>query len=201
MLASVALGLVAGAVAARLLVWQAAELIGWDVAATTFLLSVWLTIAHLDAEETGRRARIEDTSVAIADLVILFAGVACIVGAGFALMLAGSSKGGKEAYLIALAVASVVVSWASVHTVFTLRYARLFYGPANGGVNFNAKEPPDYLDFAYLAFTVGMTFQVSDTNLTVATIRHTVLRQALLSYLFGAVIIGLTINVVASLLK
>jgi uncharacterized membrane protein len=68
-------------------------------------------------------------------------------------------------------------------------------------VNFNQDEPPDYVDFAYLAFTIGMTFQVSDTDLQESAIRHTALRHALLSYLFGAVIVAGTINLVAGLVK
>jgi uncharacterized membrane protein len=95
---------------------------------------------------------------------------------------------------------SVVFSWLSVHTIFTLKYARLYYGDEVGGIEFNEEDGPDYVDFAYLAFTIGMTFQVSDTNLTAKPIRRTALRHALISYLFGAVIIAIVINIVASLL-
>jgi uncharacterized membrane protein len=137
------------------------------------------------------------------DLPICSAAVACIVGAGFALGRAGSSKGATKGELIALAVLSVFLSWAAVHTVFTLKYARLFYGGQSkgGGVNFNEDEPPDYRDFAYLAMTIGMTFQVSDTDLGSKAIRRTALRHALISWLFGAVLIGLTINTLASILS
>ncbi len=91
-------------------------------------------------------------------------------------------------------------SWLSVHTVFTLLYARLYYGDEVGGIDFNEPDPPNYVDFAYLAFTIGMTFQVSDTNLTAKVIRRRALQHALVSYLFGAVIIALAINIVASVL-
>jgi uncharacterized membrane protein len=84
--------------------------------------------------------------------------------------------------------------------VFTLRYARTYYSEPTGGIDFNEEDPPTYLDFAYLALTIGMTFQVSDTNLTSKPIRRTALGHAMLSYLFGAVIVALVINVVASLL-
>jgi Protein of unknown function (DUF1345) len=87
-----------------------------------------------------------------------------------------------------------------VHTVFTLRYARAFYAQPQGGIDFNEGDPPTYLDFAYLALTIGMTFQVSDTNLTSKGIRRIALVHAMFSYLFGVVIVGLVINVVASLL-
>ena len=87
-----------------------------------------------------------------------------------------------------------------------LRYARAYYsGPAGaepaGGIEFNEDEPPTYIDFAYFAFTIGMTFQVSDTNITSKTVRRTTLRHALFAYLYGAVLLGLVINVVATLLR
>jgi uncharacterized membrane protein len=96
-------------------------------------------------------------------------------------------------------IVGVVLSWFTIHTLFTVRYARLYYTGDGGGVNFHQDAQPDYLDFAYLAFTIGMTFQVSDTDLQSLRMRHTALRHALLSYLFGAVILATTINLVAGL--
>lgn len=93
-----------------------------------------------------------------------------------------------------------MLSWAVVHTTFVLRYTRLYYTGQDGGVDFNQPEPPAYLDFAYRAFTIGMTFQVSDTTIQAGAIRRTVLRHALLSYLFGTVIIATSINLVAGLI-
>ena len=86
-----------------------------------------------------------------------------------------------------------------VHTVFTLRYARLYYTGTDGGVDFHQDDPPRDGDFAHLGFTIGMTFQVSDTDLTTTKVRVTALRHALLSYLFGAVILAATINLIAGL--
>jgi uncharacterized membrane protein len=83
--------------------------------------------------------------------------------------------------------------------LFALRYARLYYTGTPGGIGFNQDIPPRYLDFAYLAFTIGMTFQVSDTDLQRPEIRATALRQALLAYLFGAVVLASTINLVSQL--
>jgi uncharacterized membrane protein len=97
-------------------------------------------------------------------------------------------------------VGSVALSWSVVQTVFISHYARLYYGHPDGGIDFNQEAPPRYSDFAYLAFTVGMTFQVSDTDLKTPALRATALRQALLSYLLGAVILATTINLVAGLL-
>jgi uncharacterized membrane protein len=86
-----------------------------------------------------------------------------------------------------------------VHTLFTLRYAELYYTGPDGGVDFNEGNPPRYVDFAYLAFTIGMTFQVSDTDIRAYPIRATALRHALLSYLFGAVVLASTVNLLAGL--
>jgi uncharacterized membrane protein len=83
--------------------------------------------------------------------------------------------------------------------LFALAYARLYYAAPRGGVDFNEKDPPDYRDFAYLSFTIGMTFQVSDTALKSKAVRRTALRHALLSYAFGAGIIGATINLIATI--
>ena len=95
---------------------------------------------------------------------------------------------------------TIVLSWLVVHTLFVLRYAHLYYGVgAVGGVEFPGERPPDYRDFAYLAFTVGMTYQVSDTEITDPVVRRTLLRHALLSYLFGTAIIASTISVLAAL--
>ena len=99
----------------------------------------------------------------------------------------------------ALAVVSVAVSWLVVNTVYALRYARLYYTDPYGGVEFTGADDPTYREFAYLAFTIGMTFQVSDTSLQTTDIRMAVLRHALMSFVFDVVIIAVTVNVVAGL--
>jgi uncharacterized membrane protein len=194
------LGVVVGIVAAFFTVAQAAALIGWDVAAAAFLVGVWLAIGYLDPEGTHRRSIRLDPSRGLADVLVITAGVAILTAVALALARAGGAHGGTKAYLLAVGLVSVVFSWLSVHTIFTLKYARLYYGDEVGGIEFNERDGPDYVDFAYLAFTIGMTFQVSDTNLTAKPIRRTALRHALISYLFGAVIIAIVINIVASLL-
>jgi uncharacterized membrane protein len=95
----------------------------------------------------------------------------------------------------------VFVSWTLVHTVFTLKYARLYYSGQVGGIDFNQDDAPQYSDFAYLAFTIGMTFQVSDTNIESKQIRRTALRRAWFSFPLGAVIIAASINLVSGLAK
>jgi uncharacterized membrane protein len=194
------IGVGGGVVASLFTIWQAAVLIGWDVAVTVVLGWIWLALAGLSAEETRKNASREDPSIRLSELLVLTAGVAVLAAVGLLLVRAGGAAGGTKAYLITLGVVSVALSWTLVHTVFTLRYARAYYGVPVGGIDFNEEDPPNYLDFAYLAVTIGMTFQVSDTNLTSKGIRRIALGHALLSYLFGAVIVALVINVVSSLL-
>jgi uncharacterized membrane protein len=194
------LGVVAGVISSVFTFWQAAMLIGWDTGALCLLVWIWLSVATLNADECKAHASREDTSIRLSEVIVLTSGVALLAAVGLALIRAAHAAGGAKAYLIALGILSVALTWALVHTVFTLRYARTFYSRPVGGIDFNEEDPPTYLDFAYLALTIGMTFQVSDTNLTTKSIRRIALAHAMLSYLYGAVIVALVINVVSSLL-
>jgi uncharacterized membrane protein len=194
------LGVVVGVVTSLFTEWQAAILIGWDAGALFLTVWIWVTVAELDAKESRTHAAREDTSIRLSELIILVSGVALLAAVGLVLIRAGQTSGGTKAALIVLGVVSVGLTWALLHTVFTLRYARTYYRAPVGGIDFNEEDPPTYLDFAYLALTIGMTFQVSDTNLTTKNIRRIALVHALLSYLYGAVIVALVINVVSSLL-
>ena len=193
-------GVVAGVVSSLFASWQAAILIGWDTGSLLLVAWIWWAVVGLNAEQCKIHTNREDPSIALSELIILSAGVAVLAAVGLALLHAGNESGAAKAFLIALGVVSVASAWGLVHTVFTLRYARSYYSPDEGGIDFKENDPPTYLDFAYLALTIGMTFQVSDTNLTSKVMRRIALSHALLSYLFGAVIIGLVINVVSSLL-
>ena len=179
--------------------WGYAPLTGWDVAALIFTVWVWLAIRPMSSSATATHATREDPGHAGTDLIVVIASVASLAAVGFVLVQASSAKGAAQDLLAGLGLASVALSWFTVHTLFTLRYARLYYTGKDGGINFNQDAAPRYLDFAYLAFTIGMTFQVSDTDLETPAIRHSALRHALLSYLFGAVILASTINLIAGL--
>ena len=191
----------AGAAAAAGGAGRAAPLIGWDILAVVFCGWVWFTVWRLDAEATARHARQEEPSRDLADLVLLGAAVASLAAVGAVLVGAGSTGGNLEYFEAGLALISVFVSWTVIHTVFTLKYARLYYAGTPGGIDFNESGAPDYADFAYLAFTIGMTFQVSDTNIGSKPIRRTALRHAWLSFPLGAVIIATVINLVSGLAK
>jgi uncharacterized membrane protein len=201
LLVSFGAAIAAGTAAAVAGAGRAAPLIGWDILAVVFCGWVWSTVWRLDAKSTAGHARREEPSRDLADLVLLGAAVASLGAVGAVLVGAGSA-GGSQKYLEAgLALVSVFVSWTLVHTVFTLKYARLYYAGTPGGIDFNGSGAPDYPDFAYLAFTIGMTFQVSDTNIGSKRIRRTALRHAWLSFPLGAVIIAASINLVSGLAK
>ncbi len=195
---------VAGVVAAAgfllLAPWQLAVLTGWITSAALLLLWIWLEIGRLDAPTTARVATREDDSRAAARSVLVVSSVMSLLAVVPALHQASIAELPLEVAFTAMALLSVVLSWLVVNTVFVLRYAHLHCGgPQVGGIDFPGGNAPCYRDFAYLGFTVGMTFQVSDTAIVDPAIRATVLRHALLSFLFNMAIIATTINVVAGL--
>ena len=191
----------AGTAAAVAGAGRAAPLVGWDILAAVYCGWVWFTVWPLDAQATASHATREEPSRELADLVLLGAAVASLAAVGAVLFRAGSASGNLKYLEAGLALVSVFVSWTLVHTVFTLKYARLYYGGTPGGIDFNDSGAPDYPDFAYLSFTIGMTFQVSDTNIESKQVRRTALRHAWLSFPLGAVIIAAAINLVSGLAK
>jgi uncharacterized membrane protein len=199
---ALAVGAIAGAAVAPFAPWQLALLTGWEVAASLVILRVWSTTFRFDAEETAIWATREDDTRVGSELLLLGASVASLVGVVLAFLEANQTNHTMEILLRSSGVLTIALSWSVVHTVFALRYAHEYYTAPVGGIDFkNHTEAPDYRDFAYVAFTVGMTFQVSDTDVTAHKLRRTVLRHALLSYLFGAVILATAVNVIASLLN
>jgi uncharacterized membrane protein len=200
-LVSTGTAVLVGILAAVLGAGRSAILIGWDSLALVFCAWVWSTVWRLDAESTSSHAQRENPGRDLADLVLIGAALASLIAVGVVLFGAGDLAGADKYLEAGLAVVSVFVSWTLVHTVFTLKYARLYYTGRPGGINFNEDEPPQYSDFAYLAFTIGMTFQVSDTNIQTKQIRRTALRHAWLSFPLGAVIIATSINLVSGLAK
>ena len=181
--------------------WAVAVSCAWGAMALVTVLAVWIRIYNMDAADTKANAQDEDFSRPVADLVTLTASVVSLIAIGYVLLEARSRHGTDKALLLLLAIAVVALSWATVHTLYTVRYGDLYYGHPVGGIDFNEDDPPDYRDFGYLALTIVMTYQVSDTDLQNKPIRHTAMRHALLSFGFGAVILALMINSVASLLQ
>jgi len=188
--------------------WQFAVLVGWDVLSLVLLATMWHTIGTASTEQTRRIATAADPTRRTSQMLLVTAAVVSLGGVGMALRRARQLEGGEAGALAAVALVTVVVSWALVNTVYTLHYAHQYYlehdaldfGGVPGGTVADTAEAPNFIDFAYLAFTVGMTYQVSDTNVRGKAMRRTVLRQSLLAYLFGVVIVAMTINVLAGFL-
>ena len=198
------IGLIVALVLMRFLTWGLAVVVGWDAAAVIFLVSLWPIILRADSPHAKQFATREDETRGSATLLLIGASVASLLGVGFALSVAGRESGPGRVLLIGLAVLTVMLSWTVVNTVYTLRYADLHFNSTAMGIAFGdsaAQQPPTYRDFAYVAFTIGMTYQVSDTTVRDPRIRRTVLSHALLSYLFGVVIVGGSVNLIAGLVR
>jgi len=198
---ALAMGVVVGVVAGAVLRRPAPEaaLAAWAAAAATFVAGTWLAIWPLDAAQTRAVATREDTSRPVANAIVFSAGVISFMIVAFVLI--GGRPGTGRAAHVALGVAAIVASWLLVQTLWWTHYARLYYSEPEGGVDFNQSDgsPPVYSDFAYLAFTVGMAFQVSDQMITEQRMRRAVLGHAGQSFVFVAVILAVTINIVAGL--
>lgn len=196
------IALIVAVVFLRFVTWELAVVGGWDAAALTFLIAVWPIIARADSAHAEQLATREDETRGSAAVLLLGASVASLLGVGFALSLAGRESGPLRVLLISVATLTVMLSWTVVNTVYTLRYADLHFGSPAEGIAFGdsaERERPNYRDFAYVAFTIGMTYQVSDTNLRDRKFRRAVLGHSLLSYVFGVVIVAGGVNLIAGL--
>lgn len=185
-------------------------LICWIACALTVILLNWIIIFSSHPREVRKIARVQDSSLTF---IFTFVTVAAVVSLGAIVYLLKTTKGlsetGKNEHII-LAIAAVVISWWLLHTIYTLRYAHLYYDAdvdcdgvckASGGLQFPGKDEPDYLDFVYFSFIVGMTFQVSDVNITSRRIRRACLMHAILSFAFNTAILALSINVISGLVS
>ncbi|MFV2018610.1 DUF1345 domain-containing protein [Micromonospora sp. LOL_023] len=202
LLALAAAGLAVGVPVAALGPTLLGPLAGWGLTASGYLLWRWPVIWRCDAAATVRAVDEVDPGRVLADAVLVSAALASLLAVAVVLGAPQVSHDPASGLHIGMSVVTVVLSWAVIHEVFTGRYARLYYGPDRaGGIDFHTEEQPRFSDFAYLAFTIGMTFQVSDPQLTSSAMRRTVLSHAILSFLFGAVIIAVLINLIGSLVR
>jgi uncharacterized membrane protein len=176
-----------------------AAVLGWAVACLVYVVWVWVIVWRMDPNQTKEHASREDPSRGTSGALLLVASVASLVALVILVTQAKASSTGEKALLAGIGAGSVVLSWFLVHTIYTLRYAVLYYADPSKPVDFHQTKAPRYTDFAYIAFTIGATFQVSDTDLRSSAIRVAALKHALLSYLFGAVILAGAVNAVAGL--
>lgn len=171
-----------------------------------FVLTSVAALWTMDADGTRRNANREDLRPPVEELVVVGTALASLVGIVVLLVLGDS--GDRDA-AAGLGLVGAFTSWAMLHVMYTARYARLYYeaSPAGtdtasigaGGIDFNSDAPPSYRDFFYFSFNLGMTYQVSDTAVSSSTVREVVLRHALLSYVFGTVILAASINLIAGI--
>ena len=201
-LTAFAAGVIVAVVLVPFVAWEMALVAGWDAVSLTVLLATWLVILRADSSLAPQLAAREDETADSTRALLVGANVASLLGAGYTLHLAGQQSGAPRGLLIGTAVLTVVLSWAVINTVYTLRYADRHFRSKSGGIEFGSdddQEHPGYRDFAYVAFTIGMCYQVSDTTLRDPGIRGTALGHALLSYVFGVVIVAGSVNLISGL--
>lgn len=180
-------------------------LMAWAGFAFTTLLVTWLIILVADVGHIRRIATREDPGRALSFGVVLLAALTSLLGV---VLLLSSVRAAPDPLLqahVAIAVVGVLTAWLLVHTLFTLRYAHLYYdstgGRVEGGLVFPGDEKePDYLDFAYFAFVIGMTAQTADVSISARSLRRLALLHGLLSFGFNTAVVALAINGLAGLL-
>jgi uncharacterized membrane protein len=206
------LGLAAGAATFVVLRGQlrpaSAAIAGWNAAAVVILALDWMTILTTPQRKIRQIAQQQDLSRFLVFLFVVITSSAALLAVGFLISVKRNQSGGHFMVHLLLTLLTVVFSWTLVHTVYGLRYAHAFYGdsdepgvnPHAGGLIFPGDRPPDYFDFAYFSFVVGMTCQVSDVQITSRRMRRITLFHSVLSFGFNTMILALLINTVSGLL-
>lgn len=194
---SVAAGIATGAVTWLLSDrWPVGLLVVVIATATIYVVWAVSVLWPMDPERTRVHASEADVDDEIGDLVMLLVLAASLAAIG--ILLASANDRDKVSYA-GLSLVAIFATWALLHTMYTARYARIYYQGEPGGIDFNSQVLPRYVDFYYFSFNLGMTYQVSDTAVTASAIRAEVLRHCLFSYIYGTVIIACTINLVINL--
>ncbi|MEV5691889.1 DUF1345 domain-containing protein [Micromonospora globbae] len=192
-------GVVGGAITALIGAPELMFLVGWIAATSVILTWVWRISRPQDPSGTERLAEAESRTRST-DSAVLISAVVSLAAVVQALIHSAGQEGAVAAAAVTLSVVvAVVLSWALVNTIFALKYARLYYLGPDGGIDFHQQTPPTYSDFAYMAFTIGMSFAVSDSEPANHRIRRVALGHALLSYAFGTGVLAVAINLVTNL--
>lgn len=180
-------------------------MLGWDAFCCLLILFCWATFCTMPQAEVAHNAQWEDESRSATLLLVGSIVSLSIVGI---LLLMRTAEGtlAQRALHHIISLLGVAFSWALLHTIYTLRYAHLYYtgndDPLKGaGLSFPEDDAPDYLDFAYFSFVLGMTFQVSDVEISSKAIRRVALLHGLISFVFNTTIIALTISIISNLGK
>lgn len=178
-------------------------MIGWDAFSLSLLIMTWITFFITSAKQIRIQSKVQDPNKSVIFIIILICTLASFLTV-LLLIVTKKQSDTKAAWELPIAVAAMIFSWLLIHTSFTLRYAHIFYGDHEtepnthaGGLEFPGDILPDYLDFAYYSFVLGMTFQVSDVEITSRRFRRMALLHGLISFVFDTIMIALTINILA----
>jgi uncharacterized membrane protein len=196
LLTSIAIGLLTLLLLPQALRWTSRALIAWDVTVVVYLVAAYTMIWRSDASHIRRHAvAADDGRFAILSLT---AGAAL---ASLVAIIAEIGGSGRTTQQIMLAIATIALSWAMVHTTFALHYGHDYYRPREaGGLKFPDEDKPDYWDFVYFSFVIGMTAQVSDVAITDRVIRRTATAHGIISFVFNTALLALMVNIAASAL-
>ena len=201
---SSAIGIAAALGLSTLTGWRpvACHVVGWDIGVGLYLILAAEMMARADVHQIRRRAAMQDEGqVAI---LVLTVGAALVSLLAIVNLLGASAGGaaGRQPVHLLLAIVTIGLSWALIHTMFALHYAHEFYDDIdNPGMVFPGGEAePDYWDFVYFSVVIGMTSQVSDVGITSKSIRRTAAAHGVVSFFFNAALLALTVNIAASAL-
>ncbi len=182
-------------------------ILSWDAFAIAMIILSWLLFFNTTAAQQHDIVKRQDEDIRVIFAIVLSAVCVSLLGTVLLIMNAEQSVFDKSLRTVAT-LAAVATSWILLHTIFTIRYAHLYHnyddiekGKQGGGIDFSNAEAPDYIDFAYFSFVIGMTFQVSDVTISSKTVRRFVLLHSLISFVFNTIIVALTVNVVAGISK
>lgn len=168
-------------------------LVGLVFMAGLFVVASVAVLWPMSSEGTRANANREDFNPLLEETLVVSVALIGLVGI-VVILLRGNDQ--ERTVAAALGLLGIFLSWAMLHLMYGARYANLYYAEPKGGIDFNSSDPPKYVDFLYMAFTLGMTYAVSDTNVSHTAIRSVVTRHALLSYIFGTVVLAAAINLV-----
>jgi uncharacterized membrane protein len=196
LIASIAVGLVTLLLLPQQLRWTTRALIAWDVTAALYLITALAVMTRASISHIRGHAIVADDGRFA--ILILTAGAALASLLAIVVEIGASSRGAQQ---ITLAIVTIALSWTMVHTSFALHYAHDYYRPKPpGGLKFPDENTPDYWDFVYFSFVIGMTAQVSDVAITDRTIRRTATAHGVISFAFNTALLALMVNIAASAL-
>jgi uncharacterized membrane protein len=178
-------------------------LIGWDVGLLIYLVAAAVMMGRCSTVAAIRNNAATQDEGAFAILILTVGAAVASLGAIFAELAAIDRGSPSYPLYIALAIGTVVLSWTFTHTIFALHYAHDFYGDRaqKNGLKFPDDHQPDYWDFVYFSFVIGMTFQVSDVAVTHRSIRRMVVAHGALSFFFSTAIVAMTVNIAANIIQ